>query len=171
VRRGIVWAIPLPLVGAGMLAAHELGYRLVGVPRGDEHGYLAHAPQGLAVLVTLSLLAIAAHGRATPPAPWQFAALALGAFVAQEHAERLLHAGELPFLLVRPEFLAGLACQLPVAFLVHRLARFLLAVAPVRRTAPPRLTLLPVAVVTAPAAPVRSAPAVRPTGRAPPCVS
>jgi hypothetical protein len=167
-RRVAIWTVALPLSGAGVLVAHGLAYAAVGASGDDVHGYLAHAPQFAAVIATVSLCLLALQGRSQAPAPWQFATLAVAAFVVQEHAERLLHSGELPWLLDRPEFLLGLLLQLPVAALVWWLARRLLAlVGPSRRRPPllPRL-LLPVADVTA--ASVAIARPARPVGRAPP---
>ena len=43
----VAWPITLTLGAAGMLLAHAAADRLTGTTAGDEHGYLAHAPQVL----------------------------------------------------------------------------------------------------------------------------
>jgi hypothetical protein len=78
------------------------------------------------------------------------------AFVTQEHLERLIHTGHVPFLLASPVLWLGIALQLPVALAIWVLARRLaddLAI-PVRRTIPrlSRLVLPLVAGVPRPSA-------------------
>jgi hypothetical protein len=140
-RRALIWLLTLALTAAGVLAAHAVAYRLTGTGSEGVHAYLAHAPQLLAVLVTLTLGALAFTSRAPGLRAWPFPALALAGFAVQEHVERLLHTGELPWLLTRPVFLVGLALQLPVALcswlLARRLLRAVTEAAP--RPTPPRL--------------------------------
>lgn len=106
-----------------MLLAHAVAYRLTGTPGGSLHAYLEHAPQVVLLLSVLGL-ALAGLGRrlAVPPA-WTFAAVAPLAFVVQEHLERLVHTGALPWLLASPAFLLGLALQAPIAAVVWLVAR------------------------------------------------
>jgi hypothetical protein len=140
VRHGLAWLVTLVLAAAGTLLGHALSYSLTEQPAGDVHAYLAHAPQLLLLLLTLSVCALAfTRGAASPPA-WPFPFLALGAFVVQEHLEQLVHTGELPWLLTRPSFLAGLALQLPLALAAWAVSRRLLRALGV---SPRRLRLLP----------------------------
>ena len=140
-RRALVWLLTLALTAAGVLGAHAVAYRLTGTGSEGVHGYLAHAPQLIAVLVTLTLGALAFTSRAPGLRAWPFPLLAVSGFAAQEHVERLLHTGELPWLLTRPVFLLGLGLQLPVALCAWLLARRLLrAVAQAGpRRVPPQL--------------------------------
>ena len=139
-RCGLAWLLTLVLAAAGTLLGHALAYRLTGQAAGDVHDYLAHAPQVLLVLATLAVCTLAfTRGAASPPA-WPFPFLALGAFAVQEHLERFVHTGHLPWLLTRPSFLAGVALQLPLALAAWALARKLLRAV---RAAPRRIRLLP----------------------------
>jgi hypothetical protein len=108
---------------AGTLVAHAVAYAAFGAPAGDVHGYLAHLPQLVTILALPALLLAAVAGRAATPRAWPFAAAALVAFVLQEHLERVIHTGELPFLLDRPVFLLGLVLQVPFALVAWLLAR------------------------------------------------
>ena len=47
----------------------------------------------------------------------------MAAFVVQEHLERLLHTGQLPFLLTSPVLWLGIALQIPLAVAVWFVAR------------------------------------------------
>lgn len=120
------WLAVSPLVAGGVLGAHALAYRLTSTPAGPAHQYLEHLPQ---LVVVLALLGFASAGLATrlrlPPA-WAFPAAALAAFAVQEHAERLTHTGDVPWLLTTPAFVVGVLLQLPVAIVVWLLARTLL---------------------------------------------
>jgi hypothetical protein len=168
-RGAAIWAIVLPLSAAGVLTGHALAYAFVGARAGEDvHGYLGHAPQLVAVLATASLCLLAVHGRSRTPAPWQFAGFALGAFVAQEHAERLLHSGHVPVLVTRPEFLLGLLFQVVVATVVWWLARRLLELDLAREPHPPRLSRLLLSVVGLQPAWQPVASPVRRSGRGPP---
>jgi hypothetical protein len=142
VRRTLSWAVTLPLTAAGVLCAHAVAYRALGVPSEGVHGYLAHAPQLIAVLGTVALAALVVESRTESRSAWPFAAVALSAFACQEHVERLVHTGELPWLLTRPVFLLGLALQVPVALAVWLLARLLLRLRDGRRARPPRVPVL-----------------------------
>jgi hypothetical protein len=139
VRRILAWLLTLALTAGGVLCAHALAYRLTGTASEGVHAYLGHAPQLVAVLVTLALGALAFTSRAPRLPLWPFPALALAGFAAQEHVERLLHTGELPWLLSRPVFVVGLVLQLPVALASWLLARRLLRAVtePARRRTPP----------------------------------
>jgi hypothetical protein len=140
--RIVAWLLTVALTAAGVLVAHAVAYRATGTAPGDLHGYLSHAPQLVAVVVTIALGALALWSRSPRVRLWPFPALALLGFGAQEHVERLLHTGQLPWLGTQPAFLVGLALQLPVALAVWLLARFLLhAVAEKSpRPAPPRVS-------------------------------
>jgi hypothetical protein len=140
VGRSLAWLAVAPFGAAGVLTAHTLAYRLTGTPAGESHDYLVHAPQVLALLA-LSGAGVAstlgARGRASYA---QFALAAPVAFVLQEHVERLVHTGHLPWLLTSPVLLVGLLLQVPFALLSTLVARRLLAlVLGVVRARPPRL--------------------------------
>lgn len=165
VRRALAWAITLPLTAAGVLCAHSLAYAALGVPLGGAHAYLDHAPQLVAVLVSVGLAALFFETRGATRPAWPFAVFALGTFAVQEHAERLVQTGDLPWLATRPVFLLGLALQVPFALAAWLAARWLLRVRAVARPRPPTLSLLTVeaaSLVLCPQAPpVRLRPAVR----------
>lgn len=169
-RRGATGSLVVALATAGGLVAHELAYRLAGVPHGAVHDYLQHLPLWLAVLALLALGAAGASGPAAAPRAWPFAAVGLLGFTVQEHLERLVHAGELPWLFDRPVFLLGLALQLPFALLAWIGARSLLAVAATLRrpAAPPRAWLAPRCVASRPAAPAAAVLAAGHPLRGPP---
>lgn len=136
-----------------MLLGHAAAYRLTGQPTGDVHAYLDHAPQVLLLLATLAVTLLALTRAAAAPPAWPFPVLALGAFVVQEHVERLLHTGEFPWLLTSATFLAGFVVQLPLALGAWAIARRLLRALAAQ---PRRPQLLPVyQVALAPAAPTR----------------
>jgi hypothetical protein len=159
VRHGFAWLLTLVLAAAGTLLGHALAYRLTGQSAGDVHAYLGHAPQLLLLLATLAACPLAfMRGTASPPA-WPFPFLAVGTFVVQEHIERLVHTGELPWLLTTPSFLAGLALQLPLALAAWALARRLLRALD---ASPRRVRLLPAVSLS-----VVLPPVVRRVDRAP----
>lgn len=122
------WLLVLPLTALGTLAAHELAYRLNGRAGDDLHGYLSHLPAISLLLLVLGLLGASFVERDSRLAAWPFPAVALLAYVGQEHAERLAHDGSLPFLAGEPVFLGGLLLQLPLAVVVWLAARLLLRV-------------------------------------------
>ncbi len=162
-----MWLAVSPIAVAGVLLAHALAYRLTGTPTAPLHAYLDHAPQVLAVAALVGIAA-GLTARRSAVAAWPFPAAALATFALQEHAERFLHTGQLPWLLGSPVFLVGLLLQVPVALLVWALARRLLralAVAPMRRTRLPR-HLLEVLVPSTLA--VRGAPMLAHPARGPP---
>ncbi len=163
-----VWLAVSPVMAAGVLAAHALAYRLTQTGEGSLHNYLDHAPQ---LLIVIALVGCAGGGLAArlriPPA-WPFPLVAVAAFVVQEHLERGVHTGEVPWLLESPAFVVGLLLQLPIALLAWAVARRLLgALAPLRlRRARLRHVLVQIsAPVTTPARPVAAAPL---PGRGPP---
>jgi hypothetical protein len=139
-----VWLLTLPLAIVGSQAGHALAYRLVtpdGAARAHQlastgHGYLAYAPLALAVFSVVVLLALGVElrhvvsgGRVARPSAFTFAVLAPAIFVFQEHFERLLHDGVLPWSAVlEPTFAAGLLLQVPFAAAAYLLARLLLRV-------------------------------------------
>ncbi len=140
-RRSLIWLTLVPFAAASVLVGHVIAYAISGTPAGDVHGYLAHAPQIVLILATLSLLGIATDARARRSSPVPLATLAVTAFVVQEHLERLIHTGHLPFLLTSPVLWLGVALQLPLALIVWQVARRLgdeLA-AEHRRDTPPAL--------------------------------
>ena len=117
-RRTLTWLVAMPFAAASVLVGHAIAYRALGMPVDDLHGYLAHAPQVVLILATLALVGLAADARARRSSPVPVASLAVVAFVAQEHLERLIHTGHVPFLLASPVLWLGIALQLPVAFAV-----------------------------------------------------
>ncbi len=137
-RRLLALLVTLPLVLAGSLAAHQLGFGLAAPEAGRRarllaesgHSYLTHLPIVLVVLLTAvavaGCLAVRAELRdpgATAASRWPYALIAPGAFTLQECLERLLHTGALPVgLVTEPAFLLGLALQLPMALLAVVLA-------------------------------------------------
>jgi hypothetical protein len=125
------WLVVAPLVAAGILVTHAVAYRLTATPVGSLHAYLEHAPQ-LILLVSVLAIALAGLGaRLQAPPAWAFAALAPLAFLVQEHVERLVHTGQLPWLVTTPAVALGLVLQVPVAIVVWLVARRLLrALAP-----------------------------------------
>jgi hypothetical protein len=119
----LAWFLVTPLAAAGVLAAHALAYRLTGAEAGALHAYLDHAPQVLAVLASLGLVGLAVQERGGRPPVYAFAFLAPIGFACQEHFERLVHTGDLPWLVTTPTFLVGLLLQVPVALLCMWVAR------------------------------------------------
>jgi hypothetical protein len=133
-----MWLAVAPLVAGGVLAAHALAYRLTGTPTAPLHDYLDHAPQVL-VVAGIVALAVGLAARSASAAAWPFPVAALGTFAVQEHVERLLHTGDVPWLLASPVFLVGLLLQAPVALVVWALARRLLRALVVARARGVRL--------------------------------
>jgi hypothetical protein len=133
VRQRALLAFSLPLTAVGCLAGHAAGYALVGTSRQDAfaHGYLGYAPQFLAACLAFVSLALALRvtGRLQGrPAAWPFALLPPLAFLAQELTERLV-AGLPAHAVLEPAVYAGLAAQLPIAFVGFLAARALLGAA------------------------------------------
>lgn len=171
-RRSLIWLVSLPFAAVSILSGHAVAYALTGAPAEGLHGYLEHAPQVVAILALLGLLALAYAGRARTPSSLPVAALAALGFACQEHLERFAHTGEVPFLLGSPTFLLGLALQLPFAALVwvlaRRVARSLVSAG---RQGPPALALLPLLLAPVPRVAVTVPPRGRIRGRAPPSFS
>lgn len=169
----LAWLLVTPVAAAGVLATHVVAYRLTGASPGPVHDYLTHVPQALFVLGSLALVGLALQDRSlTRLSAWWVAPLAPLGFACQEHIERLVHTGELPWLLTSPTFLFGIALQLPVAFACVMLVRRLLGtLTGVRRRRPvprPSDAWLPLSA-TAPLVP-RVAHRPRATGRGPPAL-
>jgi hypothetical protein len=151
-RRTLAWLLTLPLVAAGVLGAHALGYALTGTPSGPAHEYLRHGPQIALALVAVGLLGVAVEQRGSTTSRAPFALVAPVAFTAMEIGERLGHGADI-VVLTEPSFLAGLALQVPVALACLELARVLVsAVRSPWRERPAFVAELTVAVVAAPAA-------------------
>jgi hypothetical protein len=141
--RRVAFAVSLPLVAVGSLAAHSLAYRAavpnegrrLGLLERSGHGYLAYGHLAVALSVTVLVVALAVvvfaarKGRTCRAPPvWLVALVAAFAFAVQEHVERLLVSGELPLDAVRePTFAVGLVLQLTFAAVAALLARALLA--------------------------------------------
>jgi hypothetical protein len=122
--RALTWGLTLPLAGAGVLGGHELTYRVLdGERSAGFHGYLAHAPQLIAILLTVGLLGLAVEQRTLSGGSYRFLLLGATVFVAQEHVERLVHGGSLPFLLTDRAFLLGLLVQVPIGLVCLAIAR------------------------------------------------
>lgn len=173
IRRALAWTLVTPLAAAGVLVAHAAAYRLTGTPTGPVHAYLDHVPQIVAVLATIGLVGLAVQQRGVGSRSLgAFALAAPAGFTCQEHVERLLHTGELPWLLTTPSFLLGLALQVPVAVLCVLVARrvvgTLASVRPLRR--PPALGLVALPVTEMPVFRPRATRPSRATGRSPPAL-
>jgi hypothetical protein len=141
-RRRLSWSLTIPLALIGSLAGHQLGYRLA-VPDPHErahalersgHGYLDFAPAFVSVAIAVLLLAFVAavvrrlRGNApTGRLPLLGAGLLPPlAFLLQEHAERYLHQGSVPWdTIVQAPVMAGLLLQVPAALLAVALAGWL----------------------------------------------
>ena len=137
-RQRLTWLSTAPLMVAGLLAAHALGYRLTITDphaRADAlahsgHGYFSYVPFALTVclgvlLAGLALQALSAlRGEPRRPATSPLIVLLSPvAFVAQELIERFIHSGQVPLsTVVQPAFLIGLALQLPFALAALLLA-------------------------------------------------
>lgn len=144
-RSCLRWLLAAPLVAAGTLGGHALGYH-VALPAQAEraevlaetgHGYLDHAPLAVGLCLALAAVALVLRGiaaargtsAATTP-PWVFAALPPAVYTVQEYLERLLHGGHVEWTTaLEPPFLVGLLFQLPIAVAALLLARALAAMA------------------------------------------
>jgi hypothetical protein len=169
-RRMLAWALVTPVAAAGILAAHALAYRLTGTAPGSLHDYLGHAPQLVGVLASVGLVGLALSERSIgrPPA-WAYALVAPLGFTCQEHVERLVHTGDLPWLLTTPAFLVGLALQVPVALLCVLVARRVEgSLRGVRRSRPASVGEVWLPLPDAPTSWPRIVRLPRPRGRGPP---
>jgi hypothetical protein len=142
-RRGLAWALTLPLVLLGTQAAHALAYDLVypqahgRILLATGHGYLTWLPLALALAGAVALAALcataadAARGRPARALPaWAFALLPPATFVLQEVLELSLHTGTFNAqALLAPTFVPGLLLQLPLALAAYVAARLLLKTA------------------------------------------
>jgi hypothetical protein len=108
-----------------VLIGHNLTYHLVGEPGNGLHDYLRHAPQLIAILATVGLLGLAVDQRAARVGTARFGLLGMLVFGLQEHVERVLHTGELPFILADRTFILGVALQIPIGLLCVVVARVL----------------------------------------------
>jgi hypothetical protein len=168
VNRTRVWLVVSPVVAAGVLTAHWLAYRLTSTPTDPFHGYLEHAPQVLLLLAFGGVILTVVTRRVNAPPSGAFPLVALATFVLQEHLERLVHGGGVPFLLTSPAFVLGLALQIPVALVAWALARRLLAAMHEgRRRTPPRVRVTLLRVIE-PASVLAAIDVVTPPGRGPP---
>ena len=167
-NRTRVWLVVSPVVAAGVLTAHWLAHRLTSTPTDPFHGYLEHAPQVLLLLALAGVILAAVTARVDAPPTRAFPLVGLATFVLQEHLERLVHGGGVPFLLTSPAFLLGLALQIPVALVAWTLARWLLAaVREGRLRTPPRVRIVLARVVDPISVLAAIDVAIRP-GRGPP---
>ena len=142
-----MWLVVAPFGAGGVLVAHTLAYRLTSAPDEGVHGYLDHAPQVLALVAVAALSFSALTRRVEQTSIWPFPVAGVAAFVLQEHLERLVHSGHVPWLLTTPAFLVGLVLQVPAAALAVLVARWLLqAVAGVVSALPPPVRHLLLAV-------------------------
>ena len=171
-RRTLTWLVTLPFAAASLVLGHAIAYGVTGTPTGGMHDYLAHAPQVVFILASLAVLGLATDARARRHSPLPLATLGIGAFVAQEHLERLIHTGHVPFLFASPVLWLGIALQLPLAAVIWLVARRVAEdiAAPMRRPARhvPRLVQL-LALFVLPL--VASAPAGACPARGPPVSS
>jgi hypothetical protein len=172
-KRGLAWALTLPLVLVGTQAAHALAYDFV-YPQAHErilletgHRYLTWLPLALGLSGAVALAALcaaaadAARGRPARALPaWGFALLPPVTFVMQELLELSLHTGTFnAHALLAPTFLPGVLLQLPLALAAYIAARLLLKTAERVGRALAQQRTLPalVQLLTAPtAAPLRA---------------
>lgn len=123
--------------------AHAAAYRLVAPGMHEHHhhmsgvGGFAHLRFCVALCLTVVLLAVGASflGRARrvrrlAPPLWLFALLPPVGFAVQEHLERLLHTGALPYgASLETVFLVGILLQLPFALAAYLAARAFVSLA------------------------------------------
>lgn len=129
-RQRLAWLSTAPLMFAGLIAGHQLAYRLVysdAHARADAldrsgHAYLGYVPLALTVSLGLLLAGLALQTAAEYRGERRLALSPLIvllppiAFVVQEFAERIAHTGHVPWtVVVQPAFLLGVAFQLPFA--------------------------------------------------------
>ncbi len=147
-KRRLPWAVSVPLMVAGSLAAHSLGSMVVAArvstpvdadggaelaPRVD-HGYVTILPVLVGLVAALVLVAVgllvyrsvrgASHAGASPQS---FLLLPPLAYALQEVAERLLHTESFLFNPAHePAFLLALLLQVPFGIIAFFLGRALL---------------------------------------------
>jgi hypothetical protein len=144
-RPGLPWLLAFALTVVGWISAHEVAYRLA-IPhphaRASElaetgHAYLAYGSLAAVMLLLVALLCTAGlaarpHSQ-RPPARrllLLFVLLPPIGFVLQEHLERLLTTGRIPYdAVLEPPFLAGVLLQLPFALAALAVAHGLFALA------------------------------------------
>jgi hypothetical protein len=130
-RQRLAWLSTAPLMFAGLIAGHQLAYRLVysdAHARADAlarsgHAYFGYVPLALAVSLGVLAAGLALQAAAgfrgdsrRPLASPLIVLLPPLAFVVQEFGERIVHSGQVPWTVVaQPAFLLGLAFQLPFA--------------------------------------------------------
>lgn len=135
------WLLAIPFTAGSLTMGHWLTYRIaVSDPHERHetlahsgHAYLEHAPFAIALCGALALVVLArrvvgaVRGReGPPPLAWSFALLPPLAFAIQEHLERVVHTGELPWTSALALPLAlGLLVQAPFALLAVVVARAL----------------------------------------------
>jgi hypothetical protein len=181
VRRSLLaLLVTLPAVIGGSLFAHATSY-LMAAPDGHVraqllaatgHAYLERPELIAVVLLTVlavgGLMCVHAEVRGSSVgrvSTRPFLLAAPLAFALQEHIERMLHGGDLPLtLFAQPQFLIGLALQLPFALLAVLLARLVLRGA---RVAGRKLRRLPRAPLPRPVARIRTFPPVAAGPRGP----
>ena len=159
-KRRASFLISIPVAVGGSLLAHQVSYAMQssdGVARArllaeTGHGYLARVPLLVGALVAVALGGLVREGvirwkgTGRTGLIWPIALIPPLAFLVQEHLERLLHDGRLPWhLTLQPAFLRGLALQVPFALLALGLATVIAGTArgvvdairePVRRAVP-----------------------------------
>ena len=121
-----MWLAVSPLMASGVVGAHALAYRVTGTDGEPLHHYLGHVPQILLIVALAGLALGGLTSRLRLRSAWAFPVAAVATFVMQEHVERLVHTGRVPWLLESRFFLVGLLLQVPVALLSWLLARWLL---------------------------------------------
>ena len=197
--RRVAWVIAAPLAVGSWLGAHCLAYLLVspdaehhvGVHAEHGHAWLGYTPAifvwGLALVAAGVVLCVGEglRGRLPAPPPVRlFALLPPIAFTIQEHLERLLGSGAVPYdLVAEPTFVLGLALQLPFSLAALLLTRALyalglglgrvlarqLALRRPLRYAPPALLQLPASAILFTPSVLASGHGARAPPGAPPC--
>ncbi len=170
-RRTLTWLVTLPFAATSVLIGHAIAYRITGLPADNLHGYLEHAPQVVLILATVALVGLAGDARARRRSPVPLASIGVVAFVAQEHLERLIHTGHVPFLLASPVLWLGIALQLPLAVVVWIVVRLIAEGIAVPQSRTPRIADYAVAVTASVARPLSAAVAATHPGRGPPFCS
>lgn len=139
VRRLLAYLVTAPLVVLGVFMAHQASY--IAVAGHDQaaqllastgHGYMSHAPTGFAAigavlaiaLVFDAICAIRQNASVVALPLWPFAVAGPAAFFVQEHVERYLATGHVPWAAsLEATFILGLFLQAPAAALTYAVAR------------------------------------------------